>query len=137
MMNLLNVYSTIRSRIAERVNSASSKKDSQGRLYPECLFKVSVLGDEIVNERPDGITDRVSISEIRKVFVETNESGPWGMDVWWVLKGPEPAGCVSFPQGATGEDGVIARLSRLPGFEIRGMNSTKNARFECWPHPSD
>ncbi|HXI88257.1 MAG TPA: hypothetical protein VNH64_12415 [Parvularculaceae bacterium] len=72
------------------------------------------------------------MSDVEAVYVETNDSGPWGADVWWLLSDHTGAIKVAFPQMATGEDGVIARLRRLPGFKIEGMNSTTNARFTCW-----
>lgn len=73
--------------------------------------------------------------ELGAVYVETNDSGPWGADLWWLLNDKSGQTKVAFPQMATGEDAVIARLERLPGFEIKGMNSTEHARFLCWPPP--
>jgi hypothetical protein len=68
--------------------------------------------------------------------VETNESGPWGADLWWLLNDRRGETKVAFPQMATGEDAVLDRLHRLPEFEIRGMNSTQNGRFVCWLSPT-
>jgi hypothetical protein len=67
---------------------------------------------------------------------ETNDSGPWGADVWWILVGNAPeSGCV-YPNGATGEQEALEALQRLPGFDngqfIEAMTSTENARFVCW-----
>jgi len=106
-------------------------------LYPESLFVVSLIDDEINNRRPDGTVERMGFGEIRRVIVATNDTGPWGADVWWVLEGATPLQRLSFPQGATGEDAILDRLFKLPGFEVRGMNSTRNAQFECWPNPSN
>jgi hypothetical protein len=68
------------------------------------------------------------------VFVVTNDSGPWGQDVWFVIEGAREGGC-RFPLGATGEQAALERLLKLPGFELRGMNCTENFIFECWPNP--
>ena len=106
-------------------------------LYPEGRFVVSFIGDEINNQRPDGTVERMGFGEIRRVIVETNDTGPWGADVWWILEGATAQQRLCFPQGATGEDVILDRLSKLPGFGIRGMNSTRNAQFECWPNPAN
>lgn len=99
-------------------------------------FTVSLEKDEISVMRVDGVIQRTRIADLRRVLVETNDSGPWGDDVWWVLEGPEADRWVSFPLGTTGEKPVIDRLKQLPGFQVRGMNSTANAQFECWPNPA-
>jgi hypothetical protein len=104
--------------------------------YPESLFVVTITDDEIRNRRPDGKIECIALKELSKVLVETNDTGPVGMDVWWILEGASAEQLVCFPLGATGGSAVLDRLRQLPGFEIRGMNSTQNAQFECWPIPS-
>jgi len=105
-------------------------------LYPECLFQVSLTESEIINARPDGKVERVLLSEIREMSIITNDSGPWGADVWWAVEGADSAsGCV-FPQGATGERTVSEFALKLSGFDeakfIKAMGCTSNARFSCW-----
>lgn len=103
----------------------------------ERAHTVEIDDTEIVHRGPDGIVERVSLAEITTVWVETNDSGPWGFDVWVVIEGRPEGGRVAFPMGATGDSTVIERLfDELPGFQLRGMNSTDNARFECWPSPT-
>jgi len=105
-------------------------------LHPENHFLVTITDDEIRNQCPDGRVERITIDELTKVSVETNDTGPMGADVWWILEGDTVQLRVCFPQGAAGESAVLKRLGQLPGFEIRGMNSTHNAQFECWSRPS-
>jgi hypothetical protein len=76
------------------------------------------------------------MDDLASVYVETNDSGPWGTDVWWLLNDGTGQARVVFPQLATGEDAVLERLRQLPGVEVRGMNSGENARFRCWPAPA-
>ena len=102
---------------------------------PESLFVLTIEGDRILNKRPDGDIEQIALSELSRVLVETNDSGPWFADVWFILEGGSPDRRVCFPMGATGESVIIERLAKLPGFEMRGMNSTQNALFECWPNP--
>jgi hypothetical protein len=94
-----------------------------------------VTDEAIQNRHPDGSIETMLLKDLQRIVIETNDTGPWGMDVWWVLEGPPDLPIVRFPQGATGEDKFIEYASTLDGFAIRGMNSTRNARFECWPNP--
>lgn len=104
------------------------------RKWSEQQFAVSVAGDDIICLWPNGEEQRISVSRLMCVHVETNDGGPWGADVWFVLREFDDRE-LSFPLGAAGERQVIERLERLPGFEIKGMNSTVRARFLCWLAP--
>jgi hypothetical protein len=105
-------------------------------LYPECLFVVIVSDSEIINKRPDGVIERVAVKDLKEVVIETNTSGPWSADVWWLLTGATPDTSCAYPGGATGEQALLQWLQRLPGFDdknvIAAMGSTSNARFVCW-----
>jgi hypothetical protein len=104
--------------------------------HPEARFVVEVTADdEIVCQAPNQVEQRIRIADLGAVYVETNDGGPWGADVWWLLTDRTGETKVTFPQMATGEDAALERLQLLPGFEVRGMNSTENARFMCWPTP--
>jgi hypothetical protein len=96
---------------------------------------LTLAGNQIELVRyPGGNRTSFDMASLRKVLVATNDSGPWGDDVWFVLEGSN--GNIEFPLGTEGGEDVIAALKALPGFEMRGMNSTANAEFECWPNPS-
>ena len=99
--------------------------------------KVIVSFDEsgIAATFPKGEVEAIAWSEVQRVAIETNDSGPWGADFWWLLEG-EAKRC-AFPQGATGELEAMATFpSRFPGFSheavISANCSTSNARFLCW-----
>lgn len=105
--------------------------------HPEAQFVVEVTAaDEIVCRAPKQAEQRISMADLGAVYVETNDSGPWGADVWWLLYDKSGQTRVTFPQVATGEEAALERLRLLPGFEVRGMNSIANARFMCWPTPA-
>lgn len=97
-------------------------------------FEKSVVvrfdGGEISSTYPDGAVEVISWRDLDLVEVHTNDTGPFGADVWFVLTSVT-AKC-SFPLGATGCDEATAHLAQLPGFELKGMNSTENAKFTCW-----
>lgn len=84
---------------------------------------------------PTGKSEQIAWSEVKRVAIETNDSGPWGADFWWLLEG-EARRC-AYPQGATGEiEAMDAFTTRFPGFSheavIKANGSTSNARFVCW-----
>ena len=37
------------------------------------------------------------MSEVRAVYVEINDTGPWGADVWWLIEGKTGENRVVFP----------------------------------------
>jgi len=105
-------------------------------LYPECLFIVKITGAEIVSTRPDGTIERVNVDELKEIAIETNDSGPAGADVWWILLGSNPETKCAYPGGATGEQKMQEWMQGLRGFDneavISAMQCTSNARFICW-----
>ena len=102
--------------------------------HPEARFVVEFTAeDEMICRAPGQPEQRISMSDLGSVYVETNDGGPWGADLWWLLIDREGQTRVAFPQLATGEAAALKRLHQLPGFEAKGMNSGQNARFLCWP----
>lgn len=107
----------------------------------EADFVVSFVEGEIVVQHPQGTIEQVKLDELQAVLIETNDSGPWGSDLWWILVGTPGEGegshhgCM-FPGGASGETEILDVLQALPGFDngavIEAMGSTDNARFLCW-----
>lgn len=99
--------------------------------------KVIVSWDEngVAVAYPSGERHATAWDAVNCVAIETNDSGPWGADVWWLLEGASDR--VAYPQGATGDEGMLAELpKRFPGFNheavILAMGCTDNARFVCW-----
>jgi len=111
------------------------EREQRERLYPESLYVVTVSSTEVSCQKPDGRIETIAWDDLQAVVVETNDTGPWWTDIWWILSGTQ-SWCV-VPQGATGEDELIEKLQTLPGFEIKGMNSTENRRFVCWQAKPD
>jgi len=94
------------------------------------------FNDEGVTVRyPKGEIQSIEWGSILRVAIETNDSGPWGADVWWLLEGSDKR--VSYPQGATGDPEMLGQYSaRFSAFKdeqvIMAMACTDNARFVCW-----
>ncbi|MBA3530453.1 MAG: hypothetical protein H0T73_00835 [Ardenticatenales bacterium] len=108
--------------------------EANGGYHPEQAFTVLLSEEGVACRRSDGFVESVLWAELRAVLLETNDQGPFAMDVWWILVG-EQGGCV-IPQGAVGEEALLARLQALTGFDnqavIDAMLSTENQRFLCW-----
>lgn len=102
------------------------------------MFEASVLvedsGEEVSSTYPDGTVQRIRWDAVETVEIHTNDSGPWGADVWWILRGSDTF--CSYPHGATGEVKLIPKLKDLPGFNsssfIEAMRCTSNRSFICW-----
>lgn len=101
---------------------------------PEAQWTVTITDEGVSCTRPDGVTGSVAWDDLRVVVIETNDEGPFMMDVFWLLAGVD-GGCV-VPQGATGGAALLERLQALPGFDndafIQAMGCTENQRFICW-----
>ena len=102
----------------------------------EAHWTVTTLDDRIDAVDPHGELQSVPFEDLRGVMIETNDSGPVGTDVWWLLFGADDQIACAFPLGATGEKEAVGRLSSLPGFDheamIMAMGSTTNAVFAVW-----
>jgi hypothetical protein len=100
----------------------------------EAQWMVTITNEGVSCTRPGGLTESVAWDDLKAVLIETTDEGPFSMDVFWLLAG-EKSGCI-VPQGATGEDALIERLQKLPGFDneafITAMGCTENQRFLCW-----
>ena len=107
--------------------------NSQG-LMPESLYVVTVDDERVTCTPPGGAAQSMAWQDVQAVLIETNDLGPFEPDVFWVIVGAE-ARCI-VPQGATGEQALLAKLQALPNFDnealIEAMSSTENRVFACW-----
>ena len=114
----------------------SRPADASVRLYPESRWTVTSGDDRISVSDPDGEVRSIAMADLAAVMIETNDSGPWGTDFWWLLLAADRSLASAFPQGATGEKEAMERLMALPGFDhgemIRASASTDNALFPVW-----
>jgi hypothetical protein len=105
-------------------------------LTDEAAWTVTSVEDRINAVDPSGEVSSVALSDLSGVMIETNDSGPFGADVWWLLFGADDRLACAFPQGAMGEKAAVDRLLGLPGFDheamIMAMGSTGNAVFPVW-----
>ena len=106
------------------------------RREPECGW-TAVLDDNLIRVRDEhGRLQFIGTSDLSAVVVETNDSGPWGLDVWWLLFGSGEQLACAFPQGAAGEPALLEYLMALPGFDrgqlTKAFRSTANGSFPVW-----
>ncbi len=99
-------------------------------------WTVAVVDGVIAINDGQGTERTVLVSELRRVVVATDDSGPWGEDVVFLLysEATEPKGI--FPLDAIGVHDFIAWLKTLPGYHDRelakAMSSTGVARFAVY-----
>lgn len=122
------------SRAAAKVMAQPSDA-RRAQLDPESQFVVHITESEVSCHRPDGIVETVRWNDLERINILTNSDGPFAPDCFWLLIGPETAGCC-IPQGATGDTELLARMQELPGFNnqifMEAMGSTQEAIFTCW-----
>ena len=111
-------------------------KKPQAKLWPEARWTVCVDENGLRSADHKGDARAVAFADLSGIVIETNDSGPWGADIWWLLFGADGELVCGFPQGATGDKPVIDRLMKLPGFDFEqltnAMCSTDNAVFPVW-----
>ncbi|MBC8043688.1 MAG: undecaprenyldiphospho-muramoylpentapeptide beta-N-acetylglucosaminyltransferase [Rhizobacter sp.] len=120
--------------IAERaINLAESEVNGKA-MQSSSGWTVGYDDEKIWSVSPSGERRELNWPEIKGVFVETNDQGPWADDVWWMVSGEKFS--VMFPNGAAGEKEILERLQRLPNFNneelIKAMTSTDNRLFIIW-----
>ncbi len=111
------------------------RKRAKG-LQPEAQWVVDLGPERIQVTDAAGGVAALAKAELAGVAIETNDTGPWGADFWWLLFGANDQLACAFPEGATGEDAVIDYLVALPGYDHEQMTnavrSTSNAVFPVW-----
>jgi hypothetical protein len=110
------------------------------RPAPEARWHVEEGPEVLCVRDAEGQVSALAKAELSGVAIETNDTGPWGADVWWLLFGSCDQLACAFPQGATGEQAAIDYLMALDGFDHgayhRAMSSTENAIFPVWRRQS-
>jgi hypothetical protein len=110
---------------------------------PLTRWSVRFVDGDIVTNDGQGTERKLSLSDLRRVVVATDDSGPWSADVVFLLysDGSDPVGM--FPLEADGRDEFVGWLSAQPRYQDRelakAMGSTQVARFEVLaakPHGS-
>lgn len=96
-------------------------------------WSVQFVADKLVINGGLGATHSVEIAAIRKVVVQTDDSGPWGPDFLYFLFADQSDPVGVFPLEAQGASDLVAWLERQPGFNTQqfgqAVGSTKVAQF--------
>jgi len=91
--------------------------------------KISNHGLEVINPSHD--VQRIRLEAIQRIAVQTNDSGPFGSDVIWLVSDGDST--ISFPMGAKGESDVLGAFQKIDGFDnlefINSMSSVENNVF--------
>jgi hypothetical protein len=114
----------------------AKKPKKTAQLMPEGKWLVECDDDTLRATDHKGDVKQLKKTDLTGVIIETNDTGPWGADVWWLLFGADDRVAAAYPQGATGEEAMLNYLTSLPGFDhekmIEAMQSTDNAVFPVW-----
>ena len=109
------------------------------RKSPLTLWSVRFLDGNIVTGDGRGAERRLPLRDLRRVVVATDDSGPLGADVMFLLYSDAPDPAAIFPLEATGRDDFVKWLTDQPGYQDRelakAMGWTQVARFEVLAVP--
>jgi hypothetical protein len=106
---------------------------------PLAKWSVSIENGSIVTSDGSQTTHRLPVIALKKVIVQTDDSGPCGADVLYFLftSNAEPAAV--FPLEAQGCQTFVDWLCELPGYNdrelARAMGSTNVAEFVVFQAP--
>lgn len=80
------------------------------------------------------LRESVNFDRIDEIIIITNDRGPYGEDIFWMLAGGDEG--LVFGQGWPGADALVEKLMELPGFDhkkmIDAMGSVGEGRFSVW-----
>lgn len=110
------------------------REERRKRLWPEAQIIVAFNDVYISAKYPSGEEEKAYWENLNKIEVFTNDSGPWGADVWYIITSED--GQCKYPQGAAGDKEALDYLLALENFNekefIKAMGCTSNAQFLCW-----
>ncbi len=98
-----------------------------------------VQDDKIISVYDDaGGIARLAWADLGNVTVLTSDTGPFEIDLFWVLADREGRQSITVPMGAEGENALLrAMQARLAGFDnmavVEAMSSTGKGVFQIWP----
>jgi hypothetical protein len=99
-------------------------------------WSVSISGANIITTDGTGERRVVAIADLSSIVVATDDSGPWGDDVVFILLGSDGQPLSIFPSVARGNEEFVAWMATTPGYRDRelakSMASTQVARFTVW-----
>ena len=103
---------------------------------PESQWAVAIADDCIVTTDGTGAERALPLAELKAVIVATDDSGPWGDDVVFLLYGDGSEPVSVFPLEAAGCQEFVAWLSGHQGYRDRemakAMASTAVTKFVVW-----
>ncbi|MBN3827454.1 hypothetical protein G3O00_28065 [Burkholderia sp. Ac-20384] len=118
---------------AARLDTAPSPPVSP---VPPSHWTVTATDTRIDVTDHNGATHGIALSDLGAVVIETNDQGPYGSSVWWILFDTNKQFACGFPQGADGAKAAVDRLLDLPGIDHRtvidAQTSVRNAMFPIW-----
>lgn len=131
----ISIQSDIASDARLRYSTQTFERIRKWLSRPSALerWSVRIVSDHIVTADGYGELRYLAIADLTKIVVATDDSGPWGADVVYLLHGvgPDPVGM--FPLEATGSQTFVEWLSQRAGYNDRehrrAMGSTRVARF--------
>lgn len=107
-------------------------KIAEFKKVPEDYFSVWFADGKItVKDTFDNNENSVDFNNIKKIIINTNDSGPWGNDFIYSISDNRTT--IYFPLGCKGEPEILKLLQSIEGFDNQqftlAVTSTENNSF--------
>jgi len=101
---------------------------------PKSKWKVEINGIAIHITDYDGMKNAIELNRIQQISLETNDSSPWGTDLWWRITSDKATH--SFPGGSKGENELLEHFKTSPNFDKdqyhNALKTITTAEFIVW-----
>jgi hypothetical protein len=109
----------------------------EGRRASDPGSRIGFTSDRILFHGSGGTERTLRWEDLGGIDIVTTDTGPFEVDLHWVLTGRDGKYALSVPMGAVGEQDLLRELQRrLPDLDneavILAMGSTVNATFKVW-----
>ncbi|MBX7492001.1 hypothetical protein K3163_02120 [Qipengyuania sp. 1NDW9] len=115
-------------------------KNGLSRPHPLENWSVEIAEDHITTSDGQGEVHQLPLADLEEVVIATDDSGPWGADVVYLLYSMEKEPVGLFPIEAQGTQEFVEWLSQRDGYndqQLRNaMRSTQIARFLIYQRPT-
>ncbi len=100
------------------------------------MWTVEADAERIAVVDPEGSLKVLARDALSRIVIETNDSGPFADDTWWLLLRDDASVALRFPQSADGHHAVVESFLDLPGFNYEAMvmaiGSAEQGFFPVW-----
>ena len=116
------------------MNIISTLRDLFRTKNPEAIVRARLTDSELIITEQDGTVHRMLISQMKKIAIETTDTGPFVEDVYWAIS--DGSTTLRVPQACPDFQQLLDGFGKFTGFNdesfVRAMTCAENQEFVCW-----